>query len=74
MKCVEMPAESVIRLTDGGQGFAKGDHVSAVFPDTTSFYRAMISKQPVRKGGIVSELVVQFEDDADQDTGKTPHR
>ena len=28
MKCVEVPAESVIRLTDGGQGFAKGDHVS----------------------------------------------
>ncbi|CAN0444378.1 unnamed protein product, partial [Ascophyllum nodosum] len=48
MKCVEVPAESIIRLTDGGQGFAKGDHVLAVFPDTTSFYRAMISKQPVR--------------------------
>ena len=28
IKCVEVPPESVIRLTDGGQGFAKGDHVS----------------------------------------------
>lgn len=30
--------------------------VLAVFPDTTSFYRATISKQPVRKGGTVSEV------------------
>lgn len=28
LKCVEVPADSVIRLTDGGQGFAKGDNVS----------------------------------------------
>lgn len=30
--------------------------VLAVFPDTTSFYRATISKQPVRKGGMVGEV------------------
>ncbi|CAM9305393.1 unnamed protein product, partial [Ectocarpus sp. 12 AP-2014] len=74
LKQIEVPDHNVIRLREGGQGFAKGDDVLAVFPDTTSFYRGTISKQPVRKAGLVAELVVQFEDDADQDTGKTPHR
>lgn len=32
------------------------DQVLAVFPDTTSFYRGIISKQPARKGGTVSEV------------------
>lgn len=32
------------------------EQVLAVFPDTTSFYRGTISKQPVRKGGLVSEV------------------
>ncbi|CAM9397707.1 unnamed protein product, partial [Laminaria digitata] len=56
LKQIEVPADSVIRLREGGQGFAKGDHVLAVFPDTTSFYRGTISKQPVRKGGLVAEV------------------
>lgn len=47
---------------DGGGAGADDDNdrhhlqVLAVFPDTTSFYRGTISKQPVRKGGLVSEV------------------
>lgn len=32
------------------------EQVLAVFPDTTSFYRATVSKQPVRKAGVVGEV------------------
>jgi hypothetical protein len=51
----------------------------AIFPETTSFYRAIISKQPVWKKStsgyqpIVKELIVKFEDDEDEQ-GHTPHR
>jgi len=51
----------------------------AIFPETTSFYRAVVSKQPVWKKSsssyqpIVKELIVTFEDDEDEN-GHTPHR
>lgn len=51
----------------------------AIFPETTSFYRAKVSKDPVWKlerGTIaptVKEIIVKFEDDEDQQ-GRTPHR
>lgn len=51
----------------------------AIFPETTSFYRAVVSKQPVWKKSssgyqpIVKEMIVKFEDDED-DQGNTPHR
>lgn len=50
----------------------------AIFPETTSFYRAVVSKPPVwrlDRSGIphVKEVIVKFEDDEDSH-GRTPHR
>jgi hypothetical protein len=49
----------------------------AIFPETTSFYRAKISKPPVwrmeRGVPTIKELIVKFEDDEDSQ-GRTPHR
>lgn len=101
-KVIRLPWNHVMRLSTGGEGiFAKGTECMAIFPETTSFYRAKVSKEPVWKlerntrvnggnsnnvtgtssnststGGVplVKEMIVKFEDDEDDNTGKTPHR
>ena len=49
----------------------------AIFPETTSFYKAKVSKAPIWKLDhgvpVVKEIIVKFEDDEDG-SGKTPHR
>ena len=76
-KIIELPASRVRRLglpEDGLDELAKGERVVAIFPETTSFYRAVVSKAPKRgPGGAPSEIVLKFEDDED-DAGRTPHR
>mmetsp|Transcript_20856 Transcript_20856/g.65638 ORF Transcript_20856/g.65638 Transcript_20856/m.65638 type:complete len:287 (-) Transcript_20856:158-1018(-) len=77
-KIIELPASRIRRLYDECDSEAhdlqKGDRVLAIFPETTSFYRAVISKTPKRNAnGSVSEVVLKFEDDED-DAGRTPHR
>jgi SAGA-associated factor 29 len=64
------------RLTDNASDIRKGDRVLAVFPETTSFYRAVVVKtpKPLTAGSTgLWEVVVKFEDDED-DTGKPPAR
>lgn len=90
-KLIRLPWSHVMRLSNGTEGwFEKGARVMAIFPETTSFYRAIISKQPIwtsgtsaeeSAGGVgnahkprVKEVIVKFEDDEDQESGKTPHR
>mmetsp|Transcript_18443 Transcript_18443/g.39891 ORF Transcript_18443/g.39891 Transcript_18443/m.39891 type:complete len:312 (+) Transcript_18443:87-1022(+) len=90
-KLIRLPWNNVIRLSNGTEGwFEKGARVMAIFPETTSFYRAIISKQPTwtsgtsaeeSAGGVgnahkprVKEVILKFEDDEDQESGKTPHR
>ncbi|KAL3817308.1 hypothetical protein ACHAXA_003049 [Cyclostephanos tholiformis] len=90
-KLIRLPWNHVMRLSTGTEGwFEKGARVMAIFPETTSFYRAIISKQPtwtsgtsadLVAGGVgnahkprVKEVIVKFEDDEDQESGKTPHR
>ena len=80
-----------MRLSSGNEGwFEKGAGVMAIFPETTSFYRAIVSKQPTwnsgtsaeeSSGGVgnahkprVKEVILKFEDDEDQESNKTPHR
>ena len=43
----------------------------AIFPETTSFYRAMVSKAPKRGpgGSPPREVVLKFEDDEDDSGG-----
>lgn len=82
-KLIRLPWHYVMRLSTGQEGwFDKGSKVMAIFPETTSFYRAIVSKHPVWSDGSgegengkprVKELILKFEDDEDHD-GKTPHR
>lgn len=88
-KLIRLPWNHVMRLSTGTEGwFQKGQRVMAIFPETTSFYRAIISKHPTYTSGVsaddnsgvgnahkprVKEVILKFEDDEDAD-GKTPHR
>ena len=77
-KLIRLPFTGVMRLGNGTDIFQKASRVLAIFPETTSFYKAVVSKAPVwrqdRNGtSVCSELILKFEDDEDE-TGKTPHR
>lgn len=77
-KLIRLPWTHVMRLSTGTEGvFEKTKACMAIFPETTSFYRAKVSKSPVWKldRGIpmVKEIIVKFEDDEDG-SGRTPHR
>lgn len=77
-KLIRLPWTHVMRLSSGTEGcFHKNNDCMAIFPETTSFYKAKVSKNPVWKlehsEPIVKEIIVKFEDDEDG-SGKTPHR
>jgi SAGA-associated factor 29 len=79
-KLIRLPWTHVMRLSTGTEGcFSKGTKVMAIFPETTSFYRAIVSKDPVWKlpkgttQPVVKEIILKFEDDEDAE-GHTPHR
>ncbi len=80
-KLIRLPWSHVMRLSNGTEGtFVKGTDCMAIFPETTSFYRAKISKSPVwkldRHSGnvpVVKEIIVKFDDD-ENESGRTPHR
>jgi len=65
----------VKRLEDTAAHLRRGDEVLAVFPETTSFYRALVVKnpRPPQHGNSGWDIVVRFEDDEDE-TGKAPAR
>jgi SAGA-associated factor 29 len=78
-KLIRLPWTHVMRLSTGAEGcFKRATQCMAIFPETTSFYRALVSKNPVWKLDrsnvpMVNEVIVKFEDDEDNQ-GKTPHR
>lgn len=78
-KLIRLPWTHVMRLSTGMEGyFAKDKDCMAIFPETTSFYRSKVSKNPVwimdRSGvPMVKEIIVKFEDDEDSQ-GRTPNR
>lgn len=75
-KLTKLPPSQLMRLDDNVEHMSKGQAVLAVFPDTTSFYRARISK-PIKRNSTnfrgSTDIYVQFEDDEDE-SGRTPHR
>jgi SAGA-associated factor 29 len=87
-KLIRLPWHHVMRLSTGTEGtFCQGIPCMAIFPETTSFYRATVSRHPVwhleynpsTKPGtgpvpMTREIIVQFEDDEDSATGQTPNR
>jgi SAGA-associated factor 29 len=77
-RLIRLPWTNVMRLSTGSEGcFQRGTECMAIFPETTSFYKAKISKAPVwtldHGDPIVKEIIVKFEDDEDAN-GYTPHR
>jgi len=78
-KFIRLPWSHVMRLSTGAEGcFLKGADCMAIFPETTSFYKSRVAKSPVWKLDhgfpCVKDIVVQFDDDEDGATGKTPKR
>ena len=69
-RTINLRPDDVKRLEDTTAHLRKGDNVLAVFPETTSFYRALVVKNPKPPGW---EVIVRFEDDEDA-TGKAPAR
>ena len=46
-KLIRLPWSHVMRLSTGAEGvFFQGTQCMAIFPETTSFYRAIVSKNP----------------------------
>mmetsp|Transcript_1979 Transcript_1979/g.2118 ORF Transcript_1979/g.2118 Transcript_1979/m.2118 type:complete len:359 (-) Transcript_1979:215-1291(-) len=88
-KLIRLPWNHVMKLSTGSEGcITKSTQVMAIFPETTSFYRAVVSKRPVWRlpsktstagspgsssTPVVKELILKFEDDEDEN-GRTPHR
>jgi hypothetical protein len=79
-RVVSLPYDGVRRLDDSSASLRRGDSVLAVFPETTSFYRAVIVKMPKSSAGGAgrdrdreTEVVVKFEDDEDE-AGRNPAR
>lgn len=73
-KSYSLPESSVVVLE--GTRLNRGEEVFAVYPDTTSFYPAIVTSAPRRgtnSGGGPVFCTVQFQDDADE-SGATPDR
>lgn len=68
-----LPACEVKKLDDSGAHLKKGDLILAVFPETTSFYKAVVAKTvKAPTGSAAWEIVVRFDDDVED--GKIPPR
>jgi len=80
-KLIRLPWTHVMQLSNNfsAERYTKNRPCMAIFPETTSFYRAIVSKSPVwtwdenHRAPVVKEMVVKFEDDEDA-AGQTPHR
>jgi len=74
-RTMQLGFAEVKRLEDSAAHLRRGDLVLAVFPETTSFYRAEVVKNPrhPQHGNSCWEVIVRFEDDEDE-SGKAPPR
>lgn len=74
-RVISLHVHEVKRLEDTSSHLRRGDQVLAVFPETTSFYRAVVAKNPKAPAHVnaIWDVVVKFDDDEDE-TGKNPAR
>lgn len=75
-RVIQLSYDDVRRLDDSSANLRRGDSVLAVFPETTSFYRAVVVKTPKMPNNVSSgnwEVIVKFEDDEDEQ-GRNPAR
>jgi SAGA-associated factor 29 len=73
---MSLPFHDVKRLEDTSAHLRRGDRVLAVFPETTSFYPAVVAKNPkppANNSNTGWDVVVKFDDDEDEN-GKNPAR
>jgi len=79
-RIMTLPFGDVRRLEEtASTHLRRGDSVLAVFPETTSFYKAVVAKTPKFLNGAgggyagSQEIIIKFEDDEDE-SGKNPAR
>lgn len=73
-RLITLPLCDVRRLDDTAIHLRKNDKVLAVFPDTTSFYKAVVVKNPkVPNQSSNWDVIIRFDDDED-DSGVAPPR
>ena len=73
-RVLTMGFHDVRRLDDSSSNLRRGDQVLAVFPETTSFYNAVVVKTPkLQHSSSCLEVVVKFDDDEDEN-GRNPAR
>lgn len=74
-RVLTLPIHEIKRLEDRSSHLRRHDLVLAVFPETTSFYRAVVAKNPKPPAHFNAtwDVVVKFENDEDE-TGKNPAR
>ena len=73
-RVLTMGFHDVRRLDDSSSNLRRGDQVLAVFPETTSFYNAVVVKTPkLQHSSNCLEVVVKFDDDEDEN-GRNPAR
>jgi SGF29 tudor-like domain len=58
--CLQLEGVNVIHLASVSCKLSKSDEVLAVYPDTTSFYRAVITQPPRRNVQSQGSASVQF--------------
>jgi SAGA-associated factor 29 len=62
-RVMRLDAADVRKLGEPVSSLHRGDRVLAVFPETTSFYRGAVAKNPK---GANSDVLVRFDDDEDE--------
>ena len=74
-RVIYLAFSEVKRLEDSAAHLHRNDEVLAVFPETTSFYRAIVVKnpRPPQHGNSGWDIVCKFEDDEDA-SGRAPPR
>ena len=68
----DCPLNGLLPLRDQPTEYTPRTLVYAMFPDTLTFYPARVVKPPSQSDG--RSYIVLFDDDADDETGKTPER
>lgn len=62
-RVMRLDAADVRKLGEAVSLLHRGDRVLAVFPETTSFYRGAVAKNPK---GANSDVLLRFDDDEDE--------
>lgn len=65
-RTLKLDAADVRKLEDVSARLRRGDHVLAVFPETTSFYPGTVAKNLKSTGNVGTDVIIKFDDDEDE--------